>query len=359
MNNIDNRMEQLQIFRFVAFMLVYFCHVPMFRFKFFPSEDGSLVGLEFFLLLSGFLAVYSLYHKADIPVTKENVFNYVKKKVIKFYPLYFITNLIAVSYSELPSNISNHNFKGAGLDFLTLLKDLFLLKSWIPWRIFSHNGATWYISCILFLSLLNIPINHWVCSFIKKDNASKKLMIMLASAIAYMCIMHLSVLIWGIQSALLNSPLFRLGDYIAGMALGYIAVLYKEKHPLNENQKNYTLFESIILVFWFLSFSAHINGIITIVSGYLMDILLIFIFAIGYGNVSQALKAKPLVLIGNITFECYMIHQVIIYIYCNYNGWENYTRSGKVFGFMFCLLITICIAAYLNKKTSFISLNNK
>ena len=84
-----DRADQLQFLRFIAFVLIFNWHMDWFAPQFFPRDLGGACAVEFFFLLSGFGSAYSSYNR-DVIFSWRGLFDYLKKKLKKAYPLYFV-----------------------------------------------------------------------------------------------------------------------------------------------------------------------------------------------------------------------------------------------------------------------------
>lgn len=93
MRNTINYSNQLQFLRFLAFMLIFFFHTGDYQFAWFPQDNGASNAVEFFVLLSGVVSGISSFDK-DINCTAKDIISYIKKKILKVYPLYFIILLL-------------------------------------------------------------------------------------------------------------------------------------------------------------------------------------------------------------------------------------------------------------------------
>lgn len=346
-----NRANQIQFFRFIAFMLIFYYHAPMFDFGILNYNNEIEIGMFFFFCLTGVVSAYSLYTKRDEPVTVQMIIRYAGKKFLKFYPLYFLTNLYTVSYSGLAQYVSNHDFVNILRETVILLKDLTMVRAIIPWELFSHNGVTWYLSTIVFLSILNLPLNNKFGRIVDNNHAVLKLMLISVVGLLYNIIIHAFFFFLGFDDIAVTNPIMYLGTYVTGMAVGYLSILFMQKYPSNvyQSKGKFTIYELLVFALWILSIFQ--KKMVFTLLGYVVTLFLIFVFMVGYGRVSYLLKSKCLVHLGDISYECFMVHQIVIHEYCQNNGWENYNRSGKLFSFVFCMAISVVIAETLHRIT--------
>lgn len=95
---------------------------------------------DFLFVISGYLIAYKhLYASEDI-----RVFSYIKNKIVKFYPLYFICCIVcAVCFEEF--NAFYINLKSG---FISLGLNLALLQSWTQ-NPYTFNSVSWFLSSLL------------------------------------------------------------------------------------------------------------------------------------------------------------------------------------------------------------------
>ena len=89
------------------------------------------------------------------------------------------------------------------------------------------------------------------------------------------------------------------------------------------------------------------------------NIVLIAIFMHGKGIISNLLKKSAFVYLGDISFECFLIHQIVIYFYKLSIGVYATQIVGRLFSIFFCLILTIMIANLVHSKTKESSLVQK
>lgn len=347
------RAEQIQFFRFVAFWMILLWHAKAFSFKLFPGEIGSQTGMYFFILLSGLVSSYSLAYK-NIEPTKKNILEYIKKKIIKLYPLYFVTNLVTVIYNVPMYEVTGYHFKALAKIFIDFVLSSLLLQTWV-FKAFVFNSVGWYVATIIWISIINIPFCHYANKIRQKSHP----IIRFAGIIILGLLETLAAM--GIVTALvpgdpgvtgaLNFPLVMLGMYVAGMALGYIIIILMEDHEEWKTQTGkFTVIEAIVLIctIIYIYIPGDSTNIATL-GCVLINIALLIVFMLGYGKVSNALRAKPLVYLGNISFEAYLIHQIVLHEFIANNGDQAYNQFGNFYMIIVITVVTMVLAAFLSK----------
>ena len=352
MNNINlKKADQIQFFRFICFGMIFLWHAKVWQIKFLPSNIGAQTGLFFFFLLTGVVSSYSLESK-DLAPTKKNIIEYVIRKIIKIYPLYFLTNLVTFLYEGGQEYVTTHNVKMFIFMVGSFIISSLMLQTWL-FMPFVCNTVGWYLASMIWLSIVNIPFTNWAKS---KRNQKKPILRMLGIiCLAFIYLIVLSslqfIIPFGVGAYFFQTPVFCLGFHIIGLALGQIILIVKNNYPEWALQVNkFTAIETIVLLIWLvIVFIPGEMAPLPIAMGILFDILLIFVFMLGYGKISVILRTKPLVFLGDISFECYIIHQVIIKIYSGINGWESFGFFGNAYALAICFTITIAIALYTSK----------
>lgn len=184
---------------------------------------------------------------------------------------------------------------------------------------------------------------------------------------------HCSTIIWVIlwkNSDLLHwaayiNPLFRIFDYLLGMIAGYIYSAGKCKNDeKSKNQPGITLSISLVsisLAIVVTVFSCFIDSnnpwFLTIIWSPLSIVAVCTfnntrIIPIGFRKILY--ENRVLVSIGNISFELFLIHQLVIRYWTRLVNAESY----RVVSFIICLSISIIVATIWQRVFSKI-LNSK
>ncbi len=348
------RAEQLQFLRFVGFLLVCAHHLRMFNVGWFPGEHGACSAVVFFFVLGGFLSGFFSFDK-DIRVTFRLEKEYLLKKLRRLYPLYFATNIFAVLYSEIPSAVVHHDYQQIIPEIKQLAKCLLLIQSWFPEGYFSFNAVGWFLSTVFFLYVFNLPLRS-VFSRIKKLRRSGAIFGAVAAgaglAVCLYCYATRKTDILYTQYVL---PLSRLGEYICGMALGYL--VYPLTRRIRPTDRKvfwiFTVIEAAALIFWLYNmYTPCRKWEMKIVHWLLPGCILIVAFSFGNGLLSKVFRNKWLVYLGDISYECFIIHVVLIrmVVYTMVvTVMAQPNSEGKIFFICFIILMTIMIAAMISK----------
>lgn len=345
------RAEQLQFLRFLAFVGVYIFHTEHWLIFSAPISHMGSAAVSFFFILSGLVTGYSGYGK-PVDLSLRNQGRYMVRKIQKIYPLYFLTTMLAVIHSQLPTAIARMDMEALRSPLTYLVKNLLLIQSWFPQDKLSYNGAAWFLSTLLFLNLWNLPL---LALFNRVEKKRWKYAFWLIGSLGLTAVtvvfcyltQHLKMGYWHYRF-----PPARLGEYVCGMMLGFVLRdLQPRIQPKRWITVLFTALEVFALVFWILSLPHAGNYWRNhIISWLKPNFLLLAVFGLGLGWVSRLFRWKPLVDLGNISFECFLIHIIFV----NFLQFQQpalvESAVGKVFAFLFCFGLTLVMALMLRGK---------
>lgn len=297
MNKIKNDTSQLQFLRFLAFMLIFLFHTGDYQLAWFPKENGAANAVEFFILLSGVVSGISSFDK-DIKCTARDIVSYIKKKIVKVYPLYFLTTFFTVAYTTIPGIIAYQSFREfEGLKILLgqigqLLKNLLLIQSWFPSNYFTYNGVGWFLSTIMFLYVINIPLRALATKIRKSKKAEIKFAVVFVGAYLLTWVYSYLTRNTNMEYTQYILPVSRVWEYMCGMALGYLICYIKRK--INCNRRItvlFTVLEISALGFWIYNMYLPMQGWHYRVTHWItINIILILVFSIGQGVISSLFR---------------------------------------------------------------------
>lgn len=347
----ENRAEQLQFLRFLSFFMIFLWHAEAWAFSWFPHANGSAEAVSFFFILSGLATGYSSFSK-EIDISWQKIISHIIKKLKKLYPLYFVTTIFTISYSGLAMYIANHDIVNIKAALVQLFKNLFLIQSWFQQNYFSYNGVGWFLSSIMYCYFLNVPllacgtrIRH------KKNNLFIfiSIFILICGATVLYC--------WLLRDTNMEFweyifPVARSGEYVLGIVSGYIVRLLSVKIPdIPKIRRAFTFVEIASLFVWiFAMYLPFDEWKFRIIHWLFPNLFLLYAFALGKGYISRIFSMKYFRGLGNISFECFLIHQIVIFEY-QVNSGINAKISGwgNIFSICFCLAITI-LFSYMAKN---------
>lgn len=192
--------KTLHSLRFVFIMFIVLSHIigPAFDF-------GGECGVSFFFVLSGF--VLSLAYGERIREGSFRTVPFVKKQLLKFYPLHLLTmSAMLVMDARL----------GVFYEWYRLLPNVLLLQSWIPDDsfFFVANGSSWFLSDMLFFYLVFSALFLFIHQSSVKGPA-------LFGSLCLLIYVHLAVSVpeEKINAILYASPVTRIIEFMLGIAL--------------------------------------------------------------------------------------------------------------------------------------------
>lgn len=352
-NHIDkDKADQLQFLRFICFLLICVFHSAIYGVDWFPGRNGAANAVEFFIVLSGFGSGYSSYFRSiELSFKSERV--YLWKKLTKVYPLYFVTTTFMIGFSGIPGFIAYHQIDDLIPKLKQLIRNLLLIQSWFPEEYFSFNGVGWFLSTAFFLYAVNIPLRA-VFSKIRAKNRENLIYIAIA-VLSYITVLGYcyATRYTEMEYTQYTLPISRLGEYITGMSLGYLirALLSKEKISVKYSFEIFSVLEICTFSFWVYNMYLPMpEWHYRIIHWFIPNCILICVFACGKGVASKLFRARFLVYLGDISFECFLIHGIVIYLY-SFNGLGRTGYSGNVFSIAFIIVETVLMASIVSKKS--------
>lgn len=318
--------ETLQSLRFVFALTVMLAHFS------YAGVEGHTTGVGpmYFMLMTGLVMSRSYG-----PRVLDGTFrfrHFLLRRLFKFYPLHLLT-LVAVLV------VRHKTLTGA--DYLTVLPNLLLVQSWIPSQhyYFSCNAVSWYLSDLM-LFLLLFP---WLYG--KIGRMGGRALFQTAAALLAVYVAYVAL----VQTDDLNYWLYifppvRLVDFIWGMMLwrGY------QLHPTLGRTKWPTLVELLLVcgvVLTIVSYPLHERWHVALIHWVVM-IPLVLVFMQGDscgGLVSKLLKRRPMVWLGALTLDTYLLHQLVFAVVLN-----NLDKSGMQLPYPVALVSCVAVVVVLS-----------
>ncbi len=358
MKNDSIKLKQIQFIRFLAFLLIFLWHSSMWDIKIgnfkLPGSAGAAFAVSLFFILSGWLSGCS-----DVEYSKikfKDIISYLIKKIKKFYPLYIITVLISITYSNLPAAIAAHDWNSFFNLFFQFVKNVLLIQSWFPVGYFTYNGVGWFLSSIMFCYIFTIPIKGLIYKMEKKKHSDIKLfaiaLIIISVEILYLYLIrnynreYLGYIV----------PISRLGEYISGVIFGH---LFMRLVNVNKkyNKALFTILEVLVLfgvtTLLYLIYPKWMNYVVAwLIPAYIT----VFVYSFNAGYISKIFSSKLLVKLGDLSFGCFLIHPLVISILSKIHKISGITMLGNAFCRLFCLLLTLLLA-YVHDRYVFYKKN--
>ena len=202
----NRRLYFIDALKVISFVLVFAFHCNIHlgvHFKFdgltrFVSQGAVLMDL--FFLLSGFAQYYS---NANHSMTAERAKKFYLKRLVSVYPLYLFAQILFLLFFDKGSIVQK---------LLTLPVELSLLQSWFSGLFsYSHNGGTWFISCLAFCYFLFPVLKDLL------ERMSRKQLMAYLLAVYVLCATAPFIVIVNDLPNTYSNPLLRMLQFLAGM----------------------------------------------------------------------------------------------------------------------------------------------
>ncbi|MCU4121259.1 acyltransferase family protein [Variovorax sp. N23] len=327
----SKRLDQLTALRFFAAIMVVFHHLAgTFGVKSMPLNLGQ--GVSFFFVLSGFILAY-VYPRFN---SSSEIRRFFWARWARLFPAYlaaFLIGAILTSYVWSPG---------------TLIAHLTMLQGWIPVSAyyFSYNGVAWSVSTEFFFYVV-FPL-----LMLLQPKASGALLFFAAAALLawLLLVERLGLPDYGspatadgmkiTQNGLIYiSPVSRIFEFI----FGAVVAGFWRSRAWNWTLRFSTLAElgAILLCFFSIYYTGVASREVAATMGqaaatwlmhsgsFLAFGVLVFVFAVGRGWVSKMLTNPLLVVLGEISFSVYLIHNIFLAFYLK-NAADFYWLSDSV-----------------------------
>lgn len=302
-----------------------------------PGDGRYGLGVGFFFVLSGFILTY-VYRD----FTGHSVRSFYVARFARLWPVHLVTFLIAAL-------VIQPNALFSPLYAITAPINLLMLHAWIPINglVFSWNAPSWSISAELWFYIL-FPFLA----------ATSRLGMWFVGLTLIAAIIVISVPpvpsrpfeFWHVH-VILQHPAVRVVEFVVGVAAGR---LFNAGRRIEGNS---TLLEvaAIAGVAFYAVTSTAVQAAIAGAGhekiglwygqsgGVLVFAFAIFVFAQNGGLISQALSVRTLVLLGEISFSTYMLHQLLIRAALKYD-WLSYLGRPAT---IIVVLVLIYVGSWL------------
>ena len=285
--------KELTSLRFILIMVIFFHHAL-------PSyPGGGDMGVACFFVLSGFC--YALGYGRKVKAPDFDYRRFLKSRLVKFYPLHWITLLIAIPIS-LHVGLGWKNGVILGVNGL-------LLQSWFPLSsvYYSFNGVSWFLSDMVFL----VAVFPFLSRLLDSENKRWLFILPALAVYSILCIWTPADLR---NTVLYVNPVVRLCDFTVGILSGMWYLKLKDNASVSESvQKHKVLLRTVSVVSFLvlLSMSIFIPGQTTLMAWIFWPAAVVMLMSISL-NPGGLLSTSILQHLGQLSFPFYMLHQLVI-----------------------------------------------
>ena len=284
--------KELTSLRFILILVIFFHHAL-------PSyPGGGDMGVACFFVLSGFC--YTLGYSRKV-LSQDFIYgDFLKGRLVRFYPLHWITLLIAIPISLVGISCK---------DVLILGVNLLLLQSWIPLPevFFSYNAVSWFLCDMFFLVACFPVVFRWL-----ESTAYRKVFLITAATVY--CILCLVTPERLRNAVLYINPIVRLCDFSIGLLSGMWYQRLARKKSVVDYVQGHKALTAIIASLSFLilvSLSIFVPEEYSVMSWIFWPAIVVMLVSISL-NPGGLLASPILQKLGSASFTFYMIHQLVI-----------------------------------------------
>ena len=344
------KINSLTGLKVLAMLAIFWLHSPIIN----PTIDLGAQACLFLFVVSGFLVGYnSLKVKNPSEPTWKDSISYFLKKFKQVWLLHALCAVVMLFLFTVPIF--------SGTTFIRFVLNLLLLQAWQPdsTNYFSFNGATWFLSALLFCYFM-APL---LCKTIRRGKKHIIIAIIITVIIriaAEFTMKHYPNEIFTVSSHVF--PPVRACEFYLGILAVPVWKWLKAKFDALAPKKR-LLTASVLEVAIIAISVAVLYGFRSswLVGNYLcIYVPLIIIMACDAGIISKVLGLKIFRLFGAIQFSFYIMHQVIIRIFNKYSVLGDQSRRVRTLGMFVTTVILAILYNYvilpaIIKFTAFIS----
>lgn len=305
------------------------CNIISDRFDL-PILTEGYVGVSFFFVLSGFIIAYSYDERFAMgAVTK---WSFWVARVARIYPLHLLMLMVAAALGTY--SLSN----GVGQWLAHFVPNLVLCQAYVPSPdyYFSFNSPSWSLCCEQ-LFYLAFPL---LALLLRRPRCLA--MTFILSAIAVVVGMYLTPEplvkdVWYVN------PIARFPDFLLGMWVYQIASR-EQGTPLSRSQATWGECGAVALFVLFYTLSVYVPQVYRYSCYYWLPIaLVIYVFSLQRGRLSQLFSCRLLVWGGEVSFGFYLIHHMLFRLYVEAQHYFHISLSPYV-AVLVLLLLTLLLS---------------
>jgi peptidoglycan/LPS O-acetylase OafA/YrhL len=270
-------------------------------------------GVTFFYVLSGFILTYTYEALFRGGLHRTALRSFWVARFARVYPVHVVA--MTFMLIVLATIGGDHWNAGETVRAMQLATSVLLLQSWFPAQDihFAINGPAWSISVEAFFYAL-FPVALVALLRVVRDASERVILFLAVMLCAVYILTLLQVRAQFDQWSLYVFPPVRLVDFALGMLL---ALAFLRRRAVTSLRVDATMLELAAIAAFFtglgcamlLPQSERFSAAFLPFAG-----LVIYVFAIGKGRVSQWLSAPALVRLGEASYAFYLLHLGIVQV---------------------------------------------
>lgn len=287
----------LRSIRGIGAILIFYHH---FGFDSAVTDSFGDFAVSLFFMLSG-LVLSMTYSGDKLGCDKSAIWRFMKKRIFKIYPVYFISLIAAVLVM--------------GCDYSALPLDLTLLQSWIPEArfYFSGNSVSWFVSSLFFSYIMFIPLQRALTFRQKTFTRFFGLVIVLYFVIAVFIPEHL------VKGIIYINPVMELPTFVTGMLIWHYFGSSKRLEAFAEKNVIFLQTSALIISVMFIFLFRYVDPRWTLASfWWFPNAFLLAVLLLSEGRstpINHVLSLRIFRFIGDISFTFYLFHTIVIAVY--------------------------------------------
>lgn len=303
--------------------------------------DMGAIAMTGFMLLSGYV-LYLTYHKKDLMQIQDLKVFYTKR-LISIIPLYYSIALLSIACGLLTG-------KTTALTELALfpIETLGLQSVFASLFCYSHNGGTWFISCILICYAL-FPFVVTVVKQLSLKTQVKAMILMMLVLWYSPFVPHFFHI-----TDIYSNPFFRAMEFSMGVILANMATEVKEIESI---QMKIILTVSSVLMLLGVTIAVEVGVAkdFMLYNWVALPCFIAIIYALSHLNFERLQNSKVLSYLSSISFTFFLCQvlplwaisrRVLTLMDCD----DNYVKIG--FSFIVCLTGAIVIHEMIEKPST-------
>ena len=285
--------------------------IVLFHSKIHLMDQAVSLGVCFFFVASGFLT--TLHHRHEFDTLQAgHWWRFWWRRACRIYPLHWLALALLVGLQVW--------LEHRPVKWPELISVATLTQAWVNDKAyyFGYNGASWFLSALLFCYACFPLIGRWYCRL------RLRWQVLLLTAILLLLVWWLPTVSGRLRTFTYVLPVMRLGDFLMGVTAANIYMAVKHHHDSYSTTKATLIEGAIMLVVLEVLLLNRYTGAITVWDQYLVwwipATLIVFGAAMLHkqeGWLGRLLLLPPFQWLGKVSLEIYLF-QTVAAILVNY-----------------------------------------